>query len=330
MDGKRGYEVIEEINLPRHRSRWHRFLQRAFYPSASAKDDPDRFDQAVARMAKIVHDSNPGMLRILDLGAGHCLLLEGLLKNHSCSKTRSPKIEYVAVDKALAREDQRWRDVRSSAISKPCGCFLEPQLYTFNFVQADMFQDVLAKHYPFNLIYMLNVFHELDPLRITDLLKLLGDSLDTHGQIMLLDPEADWAIKEAWDSSKFLSDCEWEAYSTWYERAGVIRLLEEVGFQADGDIYERQSMRLWVAYGKKAGGGEKVPPAEVTQVLFELQKQRVESELQQYQEWRDELKKALDPMKEQDEENIRFQAMRLAALCGTVCRRLETLRQLEE
>jgi len=118
----------------------HRFLRKAFNPSARADANPSRMDVLLDR-ARIFRTA--GEARVLDLGSGDCLLLENLLADHGRGTVHLGRIAYVAVDSRLRGADLRWTELKGKATGVCC-CFCLPALVTMDFASPGQLRSQFA------------------------------------------------------------------------------------------------------------------------------------------------------------------------------------------
>jgi SAM-dependent methyltransferase len=302
---------------------WYRFLKRAFFPPASDNNSPERFEMAASHLVVAPQPRN-----VLDLGAGDCLYLAGLLKKHAetghlVDKTQG-QIKYCAVDSEFGRKPQKWKVQDADKICPQC--FAKPWLRPAPLEHPE-FRKIALDQGPFDLILATNLLHELPPAVLVDLLLFLPGALRPGGLLYVVDPDANWSLSDdAW-AGHWEDASEWETDAVWYRAKPFEEILRSFGFaDAYATEHHGSKMTIWIAKAVRPASIETAfDKVALFQLVSKYHRDQAALDLARYRDVREHLRELLRPgeYNQLDKSVLKRRAIQMAAIAATFCRRME-------
>jgi SAM-dependent methyltransferase len=317
-------DIIGDISQrrPRHIETLFPFFHRALLPEPSPKNDPDRFDVALADL--LVNPTAP--TNVLDLGCGQWLLLEKILQQHDGRCLQAP-CSYLGIDLNSDPRAQRWKQLTDRCVT----CFPNVEHLRFDLLQDEGLVSALEKRKPFDLVVLSFVLHELPPQRGLRLLELLLPCLAEDGRLAVIDPDFSWCFSpEAWSRREewHFEDIavEWEAEAVWHSTQGIECVLRAMGFDATAHFYQR-SQGLWAAIARR---NKHVGQARTADGMASLKQQlttQIDAELKRIAVLRQNL---CDLFRRSSGLNgeVLVKTVEFLSACASQCRRLEAREEL--
>ncbi|HEV7392280.1 MAG TPA: methyltransferase domain-containing protein [Burkholderiales bacterium] len=312
-------DVLAPISLP-HFDTIFPFLRRAFAPDTSLNDNENRFDVQLA--ASHINPTRP--INVLDVGCGDWLILKNLLQSHT--DHFEGNCSYVGID---------WLNDKHEfdKLAKKCcrRCFPKLENLHFDLTQNEGLEAAICTRGPFDVVVLMNVFHELPSERNIELFELLFSNLAEAGSLIIIDPDWSWCIsEEAWKprAGQHLSGLrsEWESNAVWLSKDGIEDVLQSMGFNVAVKVVPR-TMHLWSAVASIPTEVRRANAmAARTALRGRLETQLLE-ERRRIEELRYDLRSSFqkDPALTGD---LLVKTMKFFAACVSQCKRLETIETL--
>ncbi len=307
----------------------YQFLKKAFAPGPSEKHNPDRFDVLLNLALHNPPDPEKGA-KILDLGSGDCLLLEKLLKSHKKKKHYKKPLRYVAIDRIYSSENPRWKSLERQAKVCDRSCFACLKLINFDMHQHEILSCILGGlGETFNIIYLSNVLHEIDPSGLFNILNVIARYLDQDGRIVVLDPAVEWCLAP-WPDNVSIEHVkvEWEAEAVWYSAETITEVLEAAGFSVSDPTEAERTSNLWQVVGTVHPSRE-ASCSEAHKIIEAFVSSQLETEAEKCVDLRHHVKAGFVNSGNMTPELV-SKFMEFFCVCASQHRRLEVLRKLSQ